>query len=71
MSIKRKILLDIFDASYSTSKRSVDEKISKITNIVTENQVVDFEEIFFFMAVHRRFRTGRVSKKKTKIDLLI
>ncbi|XP_060858110.1 zinc finger MYM-type protein 1-like isoform X1 [Metopolophium dirhodum] len=42
MSNKRKIT-SYFDATCCTSKRSVsaDEQISKITNIVTENQVVD------------------------------
>jgi len=45
MSNKRKFN-NYFDASCSTSKRSVDEKISKITYIVTENQVVILAILF-------------------------
>lgn len=48
MSNKRKIT-SYFDATYCTSKRSADEKISKITNILTENQVVDLVVIFILL----------------------
>jgi len=45
---KKKLLSSYFNASCSTFKRSANGKISKITNIVIENQVVDLAVIFYY-----------------------